>query len=66
MIRVEVHEPQLRLVGTRMYVRFAGGSADMSRLRFSGNGVMWSTGGNSGIPGCHQHGASRVTSGGNA
>ena len=39
-------------------------ASDMSRLRFSGTGAMLSAGGNSGIPGCHQYGASRVTSGG--
>ena len=51
-----------------MYARFAGsvfGSADVSRLRFSGTGAtVIHAGGNSGIPGCHQCGASRVTSGG--
>ena len=35
----------------------------MSRLRFSGSGAMQSAGRNNGIPGCHQYGMSRVTSG---
>ena len=49
-----VGEPQLRLVGC----------AHLSRLRNSDTGAMWSVGHNSGISGCHQCGASRVTSDG--
>ena len=37
MIGVEVHEAQLRLVG---YAGSVFGSADVSRLRFSGTGAM--------------------------
>ena len=47
-----------------MYACFAGSVFDSTRLRFSGAGAKKSVGHNSGIPGCHQCGTSRVTSGG--
>ena len=47
-----------------MYACFAGSVFDSTRLRFSGAGAKKSVGHNNGIPGCHQCGTSRVTSGG--
>ena len=66
MIGVEVHVPQLRLVG---YAHVC--SLREICLRLSGHVAFalqhWrnAAGHNNGIPSCHQYGASRVASGGN-
>ena len=59
LISVEVLAPQVRLVGYAHVCSLRG-----ICLRLSRGVAFASAGGNSGIPGCHQCGAPRVTSGG--